>query len=82
MTMVEIARRLGICQSAVTRSSLRGEKIAEESQLKLPVASYRESSTVRNADFFWICSLTPQQATGNALAFSVQARIMLNSTKS
>jgi hypothetical protein len=40
--------------------------------LKLPVASYRESSTVRNADFFWIRSLTPQQAAGNALAFAVQ----------
>ena len=35
MTTVEIARRLGICQSAVSRSSLRGEKIAEENQFKL-----------------------------------------------
>jgi hypothetical protein len=40
--------------------------------LKLPVASYRESSTVRNADFFWIRSLTPPQAAGSALAFAVQ----------
>ncbi len=45
---------------------------SEQFILKLPVASYRESSTVRNADFFWIRSLTPQQATGNALAFAVQ----------
>jgi len=30
MTTVEIARRLGICQSAVSRSSLREEKIAWE----------------------------------------------------
>jgi hypothetical protein len=35
-----------------------------------PAANYRESSTVR----YWIiyiCSLTPQQATGNALAVAV-----------
>ena len=35
MTTVEIARRLGICQSAVSRSALRGEKIAEKNQFTL-----------------------------------------------
>jgi hypothetical protein len=30
MTTVEIAGRLAICQSAVSRSSLRGEKMAEK----------------------------------------------------
>lgn len=35
MTTVEIARRLGICQSAVSRSSLRGEKIAEKNSFML-----------------------------------------------
>lgn len=35
MTTVEIARRLGICQSAVSRSSLRGEKIARENHFRL-----------------------------------------------
>jgi len=35
MTTIEIARRLGICQSAVSRSALRGEKIAEENQFRL-----------------------------------------------
>lgn len=35
MTTVEIARHLRICQSAVTRSSLRGEKIAQENQFSL-----------------------------------------------
>lgn len=35
MTTVEIASRLGICQSAVSRSSLRGEKVAEENQFRL-----------------------------------------------
>jgi len=35
MTTVEIARRLGICQSAVSRSSLRGEKMAEENHFRL-----------------------------------------------
>jgi hypothetical protein len=41
-------------------------------QLKIPAASCRESSTVRNAVFFMIRSLTPPQAAGNALAFAVQ----------
>jgi len=35
MTTVDIAKRLNICQSAVTRSSLRGEKIAKDNQLAL-----------------------------------------------
>ncbi len=35
MTTVEIARRLGICQSTVSRSSLRGEKIAEKNRFML-----------------------------------------------
>jgi putative transposase len=35
MTTVEIAKRLGICQSAVSRSSLRGEKIAERNRFRL-----------------------------------------------
>jgi len=35
MTTVEIARRLGICQSAVSRSSFRGKKIAEENHFRL-----------------------------------------------
>ena len=39
MTTVEIARSLKICQSAVSRSSLRGEKIAEENQFRLLIAS-------------------------------------------
>jgi hypothetical protein len=42
------------------------------SVLKIPAASCRESSTVRNAVFFMIRSLTPPQAAGNALAFAVQ----------
>jgi hypothetical protein len=33
---------------------------------------YEGSSTVRNAVFFRIRSLTPPQAAGNALAFAVQ----------
>jgi hypothetical protein len=41
--------------------------------LKIPAASCRESSTVRNAVFFRIRSLTPTQAAGNTLAFAVQA---------
>jgi hypothetical protein len=40
--------------------------------LKLPAASCRESSTVRNAAIFQIRLLTPQQAAGNALAIAVQ----------
>lgn len=35
ITTVDIAKRLNICQSAVTRSSLRGEKIAKDNQLAL-----------------------------------------------
>jgi putative transposase len=35
MTTVDIAKRLGLCQSAVSRSSLRGEKMAEENQFSL-----------------------------------------------
>jgi putative transposase len=35
MTTVDIAKRLGVCQSAVSRSSLRGEKIAKENQFRL-----------------------------------------------
>ena len=35
MTTVEIAKQLGICQSAVSRSALRGEKIAEKNQFAL-----------------------------------------------
>ncbi len=40
--------------------------------LKLSVASYGESSTVRTIYLFIIRSLTPQQATGNAFAVAVQ----------
>jgi len=36
-----------------------------------PAASCRESPTVRNFIYFLIRSLTPQQATGNALAVAV-----------
>jgi REP element-mobilizing transposase RayT len=35
MTTVQIAERLNICQSAASRSSLRGEKIAKNNQLQL-----------------------------------------------
>ncbi len=35
MTTVQIAERLNICQSAASRSSLRGEKIAKDNQLQL-----------------------------------------------
>jgi hypothetical protein len=45
-------------------------------KLKIPAASCRESSTVRNAVIFMIRSLTPPQAAGNALAFAVQAAMV------
>ncbi len=35
MTTIEIGRRLNISQSAVSRSSMRGQKIAKENQLEL-----------------------------------------------
>jgi REP element-mobilizing transposase RayT len=35
MTTVDIAKRLGVCQSAVSRSLLPGEKIAEENKFKM-----------------------------------------------
>ncbi|MEA3232119.1 MAG: transposase, partial [Thermodesulfobacteriota bacterium] len=35
MTTVEIGKRLSISQSAVSRSSLRGEKIVKENQFEL-----------------------------------------------
>ena len=35
MTTIEIGRRLNISQSAVSRSSMRGQKIARENQLEL-----------------------------------------------
>jgi len=99
------------CQLVVTTPDIsKAISRLSKSQLKLPVASYRESSTVRNADrlaprkppplgrgrrelwekivflpyreappfrvgkasLFLIRSLTPQQSTGLALAFSVQ----------
>ena len=37
MTTVEIAKRLNMCQSAVTRSSMRGQKIERENRLELMV---------------------------------------------
>jgi|GEM_PF-5718595 len=46
--------------------------VEEREQLKIPAASCRESSTVRNAVYFMIRSLTPPQAAVNALAFAVQ----------
>ena len=35
LEVATIARRLGNCQLAVSRSSLRGEKIAEENEFRL-----------------------------------------------
>lgn len=35
MTTVEIARQLSMCQSAVSRASLRGEQIAKENKFDL-----------------------------------------------
>ena len=54
--------------------------------LKLPAASCRECSalrqcfaaTVRNFTIFWIRSLTPQQAAGNALAVAVQRPLVVD----
>ena len=50
-------------------------KEEEKRQLEIieeyPAASCRESPTVRNSIYFLIRSLTPQQATGNALAVAV-----------
>lgn len=35
MTTIQLAKRLNLCQSAVSRSSARGEKIAKDNKLKL-----------------------------------------------
>ncbi|MEA3415363.1 MAG: transposase, partial [Thermodesulfobacteriota bacterium] len=35
MTTVDIAKKLNICQSAASRSSLRGEKIERENQFEI-----------------------------------------------
>jgi putative transposase len=35
MTTIEISRRLNICQSAASRSSMRGQKIEQENQFEL-----------------------------------------------
>jgi hypothetical protein len=49
-----------------------------EYKLKIPAASCRQSSTVRNAVFIMIRSLTPPQAAGNALA--VQFKMVMIGT--
>ena len=48
------------------------DDLVKSHEWKLPAASCRESSTVRNISHFLIRSLTPQQAAGNALAVAVQ----------
>ncbi|WDN87979.1 hypothetical protein BuS5_00947 [Desulfosarcina sp. BuS5] len=35
MTTIEIGKKLNICQSAVSRSSIRGEKIERENRFEL-----------------------------------------------
>jgi hypothetical protein len=49
-----------------------GLPLSSNRRLKIPAASCWESSTVRNVVYFFIRSLTPPQAAGNALAFAVQ----------